>query len=434
MKTWGGIGAAAAAIAVLAYASAASAQTPSVGQGPAAAAGSQGGAPERIGVFDEARPDYDALGVRLGSFVAFPSINLSETYDSNVFATPSNTKSDFYTTLSPALAIQSDWGVHALSFTTSGQIKRYASEVSENVSNFATDLGGRLDITDSDHLFGDIGYQLQHEDRSSPDAVNGKRPVEYHVTGGNLAYVHDVTRIGLRVDSSITSYDYNNATSSTGATIIENDRDRIEYVIAPRVSYEIIPGYQAFARALGNERQYASQRDASGFERSSHGYEIDAGTALQLTHIINGEVYVGYLDQEYEDARFKPTSGLSFGGNLLWNVTPLTSVRASLSRSVVETSNTLDPASGSLESAATLRLEHELLRNVLVAVGADYVHDDYQGITRTDDTYGANATVRYLMRRGWSSGLDLSYKKRSSNAVGGDFDRLIGMVDLKVGF
>src|SRR5439155_2660384 len=74
-----------------------------------------------------------------------------------------------------------------------------------------------------------------------------------------------------------------------------------------------------------------------GFHRSSHGYEVDVGTAIDFTHLINGEIFAGYLSQLHDDTRLKNENGFGFGGNLLWNVTPLTSLRATLARTVEET-------------------------------------------------------------------------------------------------
>src|SRR5581483_6992394 len=213
--------------------------------------------PEGTTVLGRARPDYDPLGIRLGSFIVHPSLGVSETFDSNVFATQSGAKSDFYTTENPGVSVASDWNRHSLAFTATGQFKQYATHDSENVNNAATDLRGRYDISNGQYFVADAGYALQHEDRASPDStVNQLHPTEYHVTGAYLAYVHELTRIGLRVDSTVTSYDFNSQFTQFGVLVPENDRDRIEYVVAPRVSYEFIPGYQAFVRAVGNLRQY----------------------------------------------------------------------------------------------------------------------------------------------------------------------------------
>jgi hypothetical protein len=293
--------------------------------------------PERQSVLERARPDYDPLGIRMGSFLVFPLARLAEAYDSNVFATTTNKKDDFYTILSPSVAVQSDWNVHSLGFRASSDTKRYASLVSENVTNFAVRGDGRYDILRDIYANAGAGYQLLHEDRSSPDSVNGKQPVEYHVTSANLGYVHEPGRLGARVNAIVDSYSFNNATSSTGANIDQHARDRIVYSMTPRLSYEIVPGYHAFVQGSGNGRDYVRKFDAQGFQRSSKGWEADVGTAIDFTHVINGEVFAGYLSQSYDDSRLKTASGFAFGGNLLWNVTQLTSIRGTVARTVEET-------------------------------------------------------------------------------------------------
>jgi hypothetical protein len=420
--------------------------------------------PEGQTVITRPRPDYDPLGIRLGSFIVHPSLGLTETYDSNVFATPTRDVGDFYTTENPGVSVASDWNRHSLAFTATGQFKQYATKTSENVNNGATDLRGRYDISNGQYFIADAGYALQHEDRASPDStVNQAHPTEYHVTGAYLAYVRELTRIGLRVDGTVTSYDFNSQFTNTGILVPENDRDRIEYVVAPRASYEFIPGYQAFVRAVGNLRQYNQQDqtllhpDPGDFRitnpsarRNSKGYELDVGTAIEVTRLITAEVYAGFLHQEYEAQSspgelFHNFNGPAFGGNVLWNVTPLTSIKGSFSQSIAETvlvvatptpANPLaqTAASGSRETNVQLTVEHELLRNLLLTGSVGYVRDAYSQINRTDDTYGSNIGVRYLMNRNVRLTADVSYSTRSSNQPGNGYDRIIGIVGGTIGF
>jgi hypothetical protein len=396
--------------------------------------------PERQSVLDRARPDYDPLGVRLGSFLVYPSAQAAESYDSNVFATTGNKKDDFYTTLSPSVAVQSDWNVHSLGFRMNSDTKRYANLASENYTNFAVRGDGRLDIQRDVYLNAGAGYQLLHEDRSSPDAVNGKQPVEYHVTSANVGYVHEPGRLGVSVLSTADSYSYNNAASNTGVTIDQKSRDRIVYTLTPRVFYEIVPGYHAFVQASGNERDYVRKFDLQGFQRSSRGWEVDAGTAIDFSHVINGEVFAGYLSQSYDDARLKTATGAAFGANLLWNVTQLTSVRGTVSRTVQETTQfatvngTTTDASGYIESAIKLTVEHELQRDIFLAGSVGYTDDGYQGINRTDDEFDANVGAHYLINRNLRATADVTYYNRSSNVVGVPYDRIVGMLALRASF
>jgi hypothetical protein len=206
------------------------------------------------------------VGGRTGSFLVFPTANLGESYDTNVFATATNTKSDLYTMLSPGVVVRSDWNVHALEFSAKGDTRRDVSQANENVTGFAVRGDGRLDILRDIYASGGAGYQLLHDDRSSPDSVNGKKPVEYHVTSANLGYVHELGRLGARADATIDSFSFNNATASTGATINQRDRDRIVYTVAPRLTYEIVPAYNAFAKLSGNDAsRCVSARSASRY-------------------------------------------------------------------------------------------------------------------------------------------------------------------------
>jgi hypothetical protein len=426
------------------------AQTPVLGPFPSWPSGAL--EPAAVGplsetVMNRGRPDYDPLGIRMGGFVVHPSLSVSGTYDSNVFATPNTSttpvKSDFFVSEIPSLSIGSDWNQHAVSLSLGGAFKQYASHSSEDVNNFTAEASGRYDISGGEYLSADAIYQLLHEDRSNPNAVvTAKNPIEYKVMGADLVYVHQKARLGFRIDNTLTAYDFNNASTAAGVTIPENFRDRIEYVVAPRLNYEIIPGYNAFVRVIGNERQYFSQEPGAGphgesVRRNSHGWEIDAGTAIEITRITTAEVYVGYLQQFYENPLLKSPSGIGFGANLIWNVTPITTIKGGFSQAVAET--TLANASSSLETSVQLTAEHELLRNLLLLASVGFVHDDYQqtGPARSDNTFGADAGVRYLLNRNWTATLDVNYSQRDSSAGNiptGNYSRVQAIASIKLGF
>lgn len=387
--------------------------------------------PERQSVSQRARPDYDPLGLRMGSFLLFPSADLTEEFNSNVFVTQTGAQSDFFTSLRPAMTLASDWNNNALNFHTDGEIRRYAKTVSENESNFNASTNGRLDIQRDVYLTGGLGYQLGHEDRTSPNTVtNEKSPTLYQLGSATAAFVHESGKLGARLTGEINDYTFNNNVTSTGTPIPESYRDRVEYDATPQVSYEYIPGYHAFVRTPLNWREYNTEVDPLGFKQSSHGYEVLAGTTVGLGQIINGEVYIGYFQQNYDDARLTSPAGLDFGGNLLWNVTPIDSIRAGLARTVQET--TLQPASSYLETDASVIGEHELLRNVLLSANATYSNQAYQGVSRTDNIYAGGIGGRYLITRNLSAGLSGTYSDRTSNTPGNSYKQTIVMANLRL--
>lgn len=370
-----------------------------------------------VSIMQTARPDYDAQGAHVGAFVLLPTMDVTETYSSNIYASTDDVRHDFFTTISPTVSLNSGWDRNFLGVTVGGEINRYAKYVSENTSNFNSQVSGRLDILQGMYANADGGYEILHEPRGSPNAVNGKTPTEYHLSHGELGYVKENSVIGLKINGTINHYDYFNVPSAiTNQPIIETDRDRTEYEITAEASYELAPQYRAVLRASGNERDYDQKFDPGHYQRSSSGYQVDAGVALNLSSKVDGEFYVGYLQQSFDDPRFSNAGGVGFGADLLWNVDGLTSVRGSLSRSVEET--IVIQASSFLQTALSVSVEHEFRKNILGVASFTYTNQDYQDFGRVDDIYGFNIEGKYLLTRNLVTSLNVGYTSKVSNAIG----------------
>jgi hypothetical protein len=387
--------------------------------------------PERQSVLQRARPDYDPLGIQAGSFLVLPSLDLQEWWDSNVFAVPTRPSTDLVTAVVPQLSIASDWNNHALNLFVGDQSEFYQKHTTENVNNVTVAAQGRFDILRDEYIQGGAGVQLSHEDRASPNAsIGGKYPTQFTVADGNLGFVRNIGILGAQLTGDVQSYSYNNNVTDTDVEIPEAYRDYIQYTVTPRVTYEIVPGYHAFIQTPLNERQYDRGVDPLGFNHSSHGYEGDVGTAVNLGSALNGEVFVGYLRQDYEDRAFGSPQGLTGGANLLWNATELTSYRLAVSRVVDEEAAgvTIGPSGAYIETTGKISVEHELLRNVVLTASGTYFVDQFSGVNRTDNNYNAYAGAKYLMNRVLSLGFDANFWHRDSNQPGVNYDReIIGL-------
>lgn len=402
--------------------------------GPAGAQEAPGS--ERQSVLTRARPDYDPLGVRGGSFVFLPSLGVTESYDSNVFVTESQQQADFLTTISPSLLALSNWNNNALNFHLSSDMNRYAQQVGENYTNVAASVDGRYDIERGVYATGGLSYNLGHEARSSPNTVfNQKSPTEYQLGIANAGFVHDTGILSLALTGSVNDYAYNNEVTSTGLVIPETPRNRFEYDFQPRVAYEIVPGYSAFVQTPFKWTDYNAQFTGNGTNLSSREYELDVGTAVNIGGIINGEIFAGYYTADYYlDRSAGWQSGYTFGGSLLWNVTQQTSIRSSLTRALQAT--IVVGAVSYLQTALTASVEHELLRNVLVTGGVGYTEQDYIALTpsRSDYNYNADAGVQYLINRNWRTGLTATYNHRYSDASALEYSEYILSANLRLQF
>jgi hypothetical protein len=381
-------------------------------------------------VTDRRRLELEPLGVRVGGFLLYPKLELEERYNDNVFADETNTKSDFISVASPSLRLDSNWSSHELNLFARASIGRYLHQDSEAFNDFSLGGDGRLDISRDSSWSGALSYASLHEERGSPDDVEGIEPTTYALGSANTLYARRFNRVVLSAEGAGERYDYNDVATSVGE-VNNDDRDRIQARVSLRADYELDPGYGAFVRATGNGRFYDDAVDDNGFDRDSKGWEAVVGARLGLTGITTGEVFVGYADQDYEDPHLDTIGGAIIGAALTWNVTPLTTVTGTLARTIEET--TLVGASGFFANGAYLRADHELLRNLLLNARASYVINKYEGIEREDVIYQAGAGAKYLLTRNFYLTVDYTYTQRDSAAPGlaDDYRRNVVLVRLE---
>ncbi len=362
-------------------------------------------------VFERARPDYDPLGVRAGSFLIFPQVQVGEEYNDNVFAVQNNEDDDFITVVSPGVRVESDWGRHELNVRTGALAGFYLDHQDENyVDNFVA-ADGRLDVVRETFIVGGLGWRHLHEDRGDPDDQQTKEPVEYDVYSANLGAVRELGRVSARLDGNVDRTSYQDAQAIGGGTVDEDDRDRFQYTLAGQVGYEYLPDTSAFVRVTGRWINYDELQD--GVDRSSQSMGAVVGTQLNFTGKTSGEVFLGYQTRSYDDDAFDDVSSPAAGGNLLWNVTGLTSIRWFLEGRIQET--TQRDASSYLALRTGGSVEHELLRNLLVGGGITVGRDDYEGDNRQDDVLIGTLTTRYLINRKFFAGAEFAHRTRTSD-------------------
>lgn len=366
-------------------------------------------------VRERARPEYDALGGRLGAFFVFPSLTLEERYESNIFATPNNEEDDFITRILPNVAVRSNWSRHRLDFNAGAAIGLYADNNDENYEDYHARLSGRVDVNPRTFLSLATEYQRRHEERSSPDDAGGVEPTELDVYTAEGTLSHDFGRVNASVGGSVGRTHFEDVQAGGGGTILNHNRDRDTAEGFARVGVELQRAYEAFIRGSYNIRNYHSANDNSGVDRDSTGYTAQAGLSVDFGGLLFGEFAAGYRYQNYDDPTLDSFSGVGASADFTWNPTGLTTVTANLQNDVRETTSA--GASGSMVSSLELGVDHELMRNVILGANGSLTRDDFEGINRTDYIYGAGADVTYLLNRYFSFGLDYGYQRRDADTA-----------------
>lgn len=373
------------------------------------------------------RRELDPVGIRLGSLVAFPSLEVAPEFNDNIYKTDTGKQADLIVQTTPALLVQSDWNRHfarAYIDVTSGN---YVDNSSEDFFDATASLDGRFDIMRDSFITAGFVFNRLHEDRGSPDAAAGLEPTEFYVYKPTLGFYNKWNRMSLGVDGEAVRYNFIDASSAT-TEINQDDRDRYRYQASTRLGYEIVPQYEAFVRGAYNVIKYDDSTDDIGFTRDSDGFEFVGGARIDITGVTFGDVYVGYRRQKYDDARLATISGPTYGGSITWNATGLTTFKGFVSRMVEET--TINQASGSFDSEYGVSVDHELLRNLILSGRASYLNSDYEGITRDDNYLKFGASGKYLLNRNLYVTLKYDYERRDSDAAGQDYSQNVVLLSL----
>ena len=343
-------------------------------------------------------------------------------YTDNVFSTENDKTGDFISLIEPFVSISAAGEAFRLGASASAEIGRYASETSENYNDVTLSADGRYQIADGIFVFGGGDYAWLHEDRSSPDAVNGAEPTEY-TEGSVFAGVSAQTgALGVRLGANLRQLDYDDtpAPGLTPPTIDGDDRDRVMGEVGGRLSYAITPERRIFIQALYDKRNYDEARDAAGFQRDSDGVQAAVGMSGRFFGALTGEALLGVLSQGYDDAAFDRTTVVDAGADLTWRPAPGTALTAVLDRSLEET--TLRGASGYVSTSLGVRASRRLVGDLSARAFAFVTENDYQQIARKDYVTEVGGGLRYHLTPNVFISGDYSFAQRSSNVAGADYD------------
>lgn len=376
------------------------------------------------------RPDYEAAGVRLGAFLAYPRITAEVERNDNIYAVATGEETDTIWRLKPELALRSDWSRHALGAFASANIIRYSDFDTENAEEYTFGANGRLDIVRGASVTGLLQHQELVEPRSAPTSpISSLAPIQYALTTGSLTGVKEFNRLRLTGKLESRLYDYDDgriALIGGGTAALDQDfRDRDEFYYGGKADYAVSPDTALYVALTGNTKRYDTLStgglNGASFSRDSDGYVLSVGADFELTQAIRGQIDAGYMRQSYDDWRnfgtldSKEIDGFSTKTQVEWFPTELTTVTFNGARSIEE--SVVSGSQGFISSNASLGVDHELLRNVLLSAQASYGNDDYAGIDREDKRRGAKASVVYLLNRRVGVFLTYTYLKQESEGA-----------------
>ncbi|MEH3045534.1 outer membrane beta-barrel protein [Sphingomonas adhaesiva] len=393
--------------------------------------------PENIGVADRIRPEYYPIGGRIGSFFLFPSLTTSVIATDNVRATRDDRLSDVFALVQGRARLQSNFSRHALATEVFVDQSVHARVPSEDVTQYGTMLSGRYDISRDTKVSAQFDADHRAEDRTSYNSPIGARsPLRYDRLRGTLTGEQSLGRIDVTANFAAARLRYDDVTLLTGEFASQAFRNVDSVSAGVTIAYEFRPGVSALVRGTAQRNAYPDDGPTAtqplALIRDSRGARVEGGFRFELTSLLYGELRAGYLSQRYSDPRLSSANGLSFGGDLLWNVTPLTSIRVTADRRVDEAAQV--NVAGNQVTELTTSVDHELLRNLILSGYLRYSDLQPIGPIAGSHELGGRLGARYLVNRRLSLRATLSHQLRTSPVQGFGFTENRGLLSAQLTF
>jgi hypothetical protein len=354
-----------------------------------------------------ARSGYEAKGLPMGAFTAYPKLTTTVESNDNIYAQTTKKVDDVIWRVQPEVTLVSDWSRHSLTAFARASFNRNQDFKNENTDEYSLGADGRIDVLRTTRLLGGASFTNATEPRTSPNAVGAAtEPTEYDLTKAYVGGEHEFNRLMVSSRLGYDKYDYQDVRALGGTVIDQDFRDHETTDLMGRADYSVSPDTSLFVEITGNQRKYDRVRPAVALTRDSDGVTVLAGAKFDLTAVARGEVSAGYLKQSFDDVTQKDVKGLAVRTQVEWFPTRLTSVTLVANRNIQDSA--VANSAAYVAEDVSLRLDHDLLRNVHLSGDAGYGRDDYKDINRRDRRVSAGASATYLLNR--HVGVSLAYR------------------------
>lgn len=380
-------------------------------------------------VLDRSRPVYQPLGISAGGFTLYPALSVTTGYDDNVYQAPTNKVGDGLVILNPSLNAQSNWSRHSLTVDGAGTITRYFHESPRNENGWTTGVQGRMDIGGDDTFtLGARTSQVYESQFSGAALQNVRSSVPFQLSLARAVADFRFARLRTVLSGDYSDFNYKTVTAVDGTPFNQSSRDRGIARVIGHAEYGLTPDTGLFGEVSYTDTRYRSQLFPGVANRSSSQFQVLAGLSTDVTELLRGSIGIGYIDRKYDAAIYRDVSGVSFNGKIEYFPSQLTTVTLSGRRLVDDAS--LVGTSGFFATLGALRIDHELLRNVLVNIGADVERDDYRDFSGRATSFRTSGGAQFLVNHQLSFNGQLFYGRRTANSAlaGPELSQFKGLV------
>lgn len=373
-----------------------------------------------------------------GNWLVYPSAFVGGIYDSNINQSSTNAQSSGGARLAPSLlAITTgDFSKTTIYGVVDGRI--YANQqtnaadavdVSSGVIQVYQPLPdliftGQGDYTRQKDLFSTLGntHALVNLNPAAVGLAPVSNPIAYNQLTGSLQAQKNFSTAFVVATGSVVGqiYDQN--------TAIGENPDNVTVTGGLRGGIWLTPAIYGYVEGSGDSR------NQSVSSLSSSGYRVAGGLGTDQLGLVRGEVYGGYQAEDYSASGIGTVSSGIFGARGHYTPLPDLTIDVLVDEELgvsLATPLPNSPFGSATRETTALALANYALSNLWAAgLRGGYIHADYVGTPRRDDSWTAGGTLTYQLARNIGLTADYQHTQLSSNVPLQGFDRDVVTVGL----
>ena len=372
-----------------------------------------------VGVAQRGRPYYDAIGVNVGSFRLYPRVETGGGVTTNTYLTADKPDTAPFIYTQAGASLRSQWRRHSLSVNGVTYLRGFLGEARRNEETWRLGAEGTFQVSNLFAVTAEAEASRQVENQLSGDVTAEIAALSrYRRNFASVRGQYQAGRIRAFAVVDHEDFTFSDVRFPDGTINDQRDRDRgIERVTA-QVEYARTPSISFYGQASYGRINYDALLNGTDPNIDSDGYRVAVGTNIDFEERARGSIGVGYTRRNFDSRRYDTVSGLSVEARLETYPTRLTTVTLEGQRVLQDSA--LQGTSAYWDNRVSARVDHELLRNLILNARGEVASLTYIGTSQRAKVYSVSTGARYMISRRMGLQGQMGYNSVTRSRDAGD--------------
>ena len=348
-----------------------------------------------------------------GGFNAEPSLQIDGYFNDNFYRQARSREAVYGAILRPSGRVLSDRGRLKLSLDAGATVGFFDSPSdNDNYFDGTAGTGVQWALDSRQRMTFAYKHVREHDPfgtertESRPDSIDRDLDL-WHSDSLSAGYIYGTENapinIGFSVNAQQKHYDTNEAVTSPLNHSTLSAQSEVFFNFSPRTA--------AILEASAG-RIYFNSPNAVARSRNGTFKYLLTGLRWKATAQTTGDVRVGYLVRNFDDAPGNRFQALNWRASLTWTPLVLTTIKLSTGRTAQSSYNT----ARFIDNRYTaLDVNQRLSDRLNAGLRGSYIRSNFIGLARNDDLYAAGISAEYLLSQALSLVASATYDIRESD-------------------